>query len=280
MNTSKQLKDLINNKAKKSNLNPQILLTRFFMERFLERISLSKYKKNFVLKGGILISAIVGVDARMTRDMDITLKSLPLNEASIKNILEEIIATPIDDATQFTLVEILPIREEFDYTGFKAKIEVVFDKTRNMIQVDITAGDTITPKEIVYKYKLLLENRNIGVTAYPIETILAEKLECTLARSVANTRMKDFYDCYTLSKMYSDSVNFETLLAALKNTAKTRKTEYIFDNVAKNLELIETDDSIKHSWLNYAKQFAYAKDITFEAIISELKLLLKKVGIW
>ena len=279
MNTSKQLKDLINNEAKKFNLNPQILLTRFFMERFLERISISKYKRNFILKGGVLISAIVGIDARMTRDMDITIKSIPLNEDFIKNALEEIIAIQIDDATKFKFIGLSPIREEFEYNGFKAKFDVEFDKTKNTIQIDITTGDVITPNEIVFSYKLLLEDRRIAITSYPMETILAEKIESILSRSVANTRMKDFYDCYTLARLHENSINFGTLSAALKNTARTRKTEYIFESVVKNIEMIEADASIKSSWLAYSKQFSYAKDITFEAVIAELRALLKKTGV-
>jgi hypothetical protein len=201
MNTSRQLKDLINNKAKKFNLNPQTLLNRFFMERFLERISLSKYKNNFVLKGGILVSSIVGIDSRMTKDMDLAVQKLRLNEDVIKGVFKEIIAIEIDDATKFKLLSLVPIREGTDYHGFKAKLDVVFDKTKTGIQIDITAGDKITPREVRYSYQLLLENRCIDIASYPIETILSEKIECILSRSVANTRMKDYYDCYILSRL-------------------------------------------------------------------------------
>ena len=196
MNTSKQLKDLINNKAKQYNLNPQILLTRFFMERFLERISLSKYKNNFVLKGGILISSMVGVDFRMTKDMDLTIKNLPLNEMFIKNALEEISKIKIDDGTTFEILDVLPIREEFEYSGFRARLKCQLDRTQNIIQIDITTGDVITPSEVVYSYDLLIEKRKIDITCYPIETILAEKIESILSKNITTTRMKDFYDCY------------------------------------------------------------------------------------
>jgi len=280
MKSSKQLKDLLNNKAKKLSLNPQTLLNRFFMERFLERISLSKYKNNFVLKGGILVSSIVGIDSRMTKDMDLAIQKLRLDEDFIKGILEEIIAIEVDDATKFKLLSLAQIREGADYHGLRARLDVEFDKTRTCIQIDISAGDKITPGKVGYSYQLLLENRSIGIASYPIETILSEKIECILSRSVANTRMKDFYDCYILSSQHKKLINFETLLLALKNTLKARKSESVLENVAKNIELIKNDEAVKLSWLDYSKQFAYASSISFENVISELEVLLKKIGIF
>ncbi len=275
MNTSKQLKDLINNKAKKFNLSPQILLTRFFMERFLERISLSKYKNNFILKGGILISSMVGVDFRMTKDMDLTIKNIPLNEVFIKNALIEITNIEIDDGTTFKLLDLQSIREEFEYSGFRARFSCVLDKTQNIIQLDITTGDVITPSEVKYSYELLIEKRKINITCYPIETILAEKVESILSKNITTTRMKDFYDCYMLGKLYIDEIDREDLIKAIKNTARTRKTEFIFDNIQKTINLIENDESLKFLWTAYSSQFDYAKKIKFESLIEEIKKLLK-----
>jgi Domain of unknown function (DUF1814). len=280
MNTPQQLKKLINKKAKKFNLNPQTLLNCFFMERLLERISISRYKNNFVLKGGILVSSIVGIDSRMTKDMDLVIQKLRLDENIIKDVLEEIIAIKIDDATKFTLLGLVPIRESADYQGLKARLDVAFDKTRTGIQIDITVGDKITPGKINYSYRLLLENRSIDIASYPIETILSEKIECILSRSVANTRMKDYYDCYILSRQQEKTINYETLLLALKNTVKTRKSEPILENAGKNIELIKSDDTVKRSWLAYSKQFAYASSISFEEAVSELEALLKKIGVF
>lgn len=275
MNTSKQLKDLINNKAKKFNLSPQILLTRFFMERFLERISLSKYKNNFILKGGILISSMVGVDFRMTKDMDLTIKNIPLNEVFIKNALIEITNIEIDDGTTFKLLDLQSIREEFEYSGFRARFSCVLDKTQNIIQLDITTGDVITPSEVKYSYELLIEKRKINITCYPIETILAEKVESILSKNITTTRMKDFYDCYMLGKLHIDEIDREDLIKAIKNTARTRKTEFIFDNIQKTINLIENDESLKFLWTAYSSQFDYAKKIKFESLIEEIKKLLK-----
>lgn len=279
MDTSKQLKDLINNKAKQYKINPQILLTRFFMERFLERISLSKYKNNFVLKGGILISSMVGVDFRMTKDMDLTIKNLPLNEMFIQNALEDISKIKIDDGTTFEILDVLPIREEFDYTGFRARLKCQLDRTQNIIQIDITTGDIITPSEIVYSYDLLIEKRKIDITCYPIETILAEKIESILSKNITTTRMKDFYDCYMLGKLYLQDLNKNNLILALKNTTKVRKTEFIFNDIKETIDLILNDDNLKFLWQAYSSQFSYAKDITFKNTIEQLTLILKFINL-
>lgn len=279
MNTSKQLKDLINNKAKQYNLNPQILLTRFFMERFLERISLSKYKNNFVLKGGILISSMVGVDFRMTKDMDLTIKNLPLNEIFIKNALEEISKIKIDDGTIFEILDVLSIREEFEYSGFRARLKCQLDRTKNIIQIDITTGDVITPSEVVYSYDLLIEKRKIDITCYPIETIFAEKIESILSKNITITRMKDFYDCYMLGKLYLKDLNKNNLILALKNTTKVRKTEFIFNDIKETIDLISNDENLNFLWQAYSSQFSYAKDITFENTIQQLTSILKFINL-
>ncbi len=273
------MKDLINNKAKQYNLNPQILLTRFFMERFLERISLSKYKNNFVLKGGILISSMVGVDFRMTKDMDLTIKNLPLNEIFIKNALEEISKIKIDDGTIFKILDVLSIREEFEYSGFRARLKCQLDRTKNIIQIDITTGDVITPSEVVYSYDLLIEKRKIDITCYPIETIFAEKIESILSKNITTTRMKDFYDCYMLGKLYLKDLNKNNLILALKNTTKVRKTEFIFNDIKETIDLISNDENLNFLWQAYSSQFGYAKDITFENTIQQLTSILKFINL-
>ncbi len=279
MNTSNQLKALINNKAKKFDLSPQILLTRFFMERFLERISLSSYKNNLILKGGILISSMVGIESRMTKDMDLTVKNLALNDAYIKNVLEEIAKINLNDGTILEILDVLPIREDFDYIGFRARIFCKLDKTKNIIQIDITTGDIITPREVIYSYSLLTENRKIDITCYPIETILAEKIESILSKNILTTRVKDFYDCYVLSKLYLPTLNKNDLILALKNTAKVRKTQLILNDAKSTINLMGDDVNLKSLWISYASQFEYAESISFEETINQLILILKFIDL-
>ena len=200
MKTSTQLKALVRNLSRKSNVGAEILLRNFMLERFLERIAVSDYRCNFILKGGMLIAAIVGIDTRTTMDMDATIKAQTLTASEITAIVEEILRTPIDDGVEFTLRGIEEIHEEADYPGYRVSIAAVLDKTRQMLKVDITIGDFVTPREIEYSFKLMFEDRTISILAYNLETVLAEKFETVVTRGVTNTRMRDFYDIYILTQ--------------------------------------------------------------------------------
>ena len=228
MKSSTQLKALIRNLAKEKNINAQILMRNYMLERLLERISLSKYRFNFVLKGGMLVAAMVGLDARATIDMDATIKGYPLSEESVKGIFEEILAVPIDDGTQMRIKHIDAIRDEANYNGLRVSLEAIFDGIRTSLKIDITAGDKITPREISYRFNLMLEDRQIDIFAYNLETVLAEKLETVISRGITNTRMRDFYDIFILLKMHSDSLDKELLAKALASTAENRGTSGSF----------------------------------------------------
>lgn len=199
MKTSTQLKALVRNLSKQSNVEAEVLLRNFMLERFLERIAVSGFRRNFILKGGMLIAAMVGIDTRTTMDMDAIIKGQARTASEIIGIIEEILRTPIDDGVEFALRSIEEIREEANYPGYRVSIVAVFDKTRQTLKVDITTGDFVTPKEIEYSFKLMLEDRAISILAYNLETILAEKFETVVTRSVTNTRMRDFYDIYILT---------------------------------------------------------------------------------
>jgi Domain of unknown function (DUF1814). len=180
-------------------MEAEIILRNFMLERFLERISVSGYKDNFILKGGMLIAAMVGIDTRTTMDMDATIKRQNLTEAEITDIIKDILSTEVDDNIIFSFRGIEEIREDVDYPGYRVSIEAVLDKTKQTIKVDITTGDFVTPREIEYNFQLLFENRSISILAYNLETVLAEKFESIIARGLTNTRMRDFYDIYILT---------------------------------------------------------------------------------
>jgi predicted nucleotidyltransferase component of viral defense system len=188
---SRQIKDLIRNLAKKNNVDTQILLRNYMLERLLERISLSKYKQNFILKGGMLVAAMVGLDMRSTIDMDATIKSYPLNEENLRDMFDEILNIPVNDDITITLTDISQIREEFEYECFRISLSAQIENTKIPLKVDITTGDVITPKEVQYRFTLLLENRSIYILAYNLETVLAEKMETIISRGILNTRMRD-----------------------------------------------------------------------------------------
>lgn len=230
MNTATQLKALLRNVSKQKRVNAQILLRNYMLERLLERISLSKYKYNFILKGGMLIAAIAGMDTRSTMDMDATIKGIPVSKESIIDMFDDILNVNIDDSVEMSINSIDDIRDEAEYVGFRISINTKFDGIKQTLKIDITTGDAITPREVGYKFSLMLENRTIEILAYNLETVLAEKLETIVSRGTTNTRMRDFYDIYILTKLQADNINQELLIEALNETAKKRGMATLLDD--------------------------------------------------
>lgn len=270
MRSSRQLKDLIKNVAKEKNINAQIFLRNYMLERLLERIALSEYRNNFILKGGMLVAALVGIDARSTMDMDATIKGYPLNEEAIKIIFEKILSVPIDDGVVISVKYIEQIREEAEYNGLRMSLDAVFENVKIPLKVDITTGDSITPKEVEYRFDLLLEKRSIEIWAYNLETVLAEKLETIISRSIANTRMRDFYDIYILLSLQKDNINNEILSKALEKTAIRRKSDKLLKEVPLILQEVNNSKSMQNMWKSYCKKYSYAKDISWENVMNSV----------
>jgi predicted nucleotidyltransferase component of viral defense system len=266
MKSSTQLKALIRNLAKEKQINAQILMRNYMLERLLERICLSKYRLNFVLKGGMLVAAMVGLDARATIDMDATIKDYPLSEELVRKVFEEIIAVPIDDGTQMKIKGIDTIRDEADYHGLRVSLEALFDEVCTPLKIDITAGDKITPREVSYCFNLMFEDRQIDILAYNLETVLAEKLETVISRGIINTRIRDFYDIFILLKMHGESLDKELFAKALVLTAKNRGTFGILADGQAIIDEVLRDLSIQGFWENYRKRYSYAEDISWDEV--------------
>ena len=196
--TARQLKDLIRNLSRKKSADAQLLMRNYMMERFLDRISLSEYRDKFILKGGMLVAAMVGLDARSTMDLDATVKGTNVNVEDIENLISAIVSVPIDDGVKFQLKSISEIMDEAEYPGIRVNMTATFDGVVTPLKIDISTGDVITPGEVRYSFKLMLEERSIDIWAYNLETVLAEKLETIITRTTTNTRMRDFYDIYIL----------------------------------------------------------------------------------
>ena len=222
--TSRQLKALVRNLTKGDSLQAQIIMRNYVMERFLERISLSKYRNNFILKGGMLVSAMVGLDTRSTMDIDTTIKNMPLSVENAREMIEEIIAVPIDDGMTFSIKSVGEIMDEAEYTGVRVNLEATLETMRTPLKVDISTGDIITPREVLYTFKLKFEERTISILAYNLETVLAEKMETVIARGVANTRLRDYYDLYILQNEYTHAISMEQFKAAFLATCKKRNS--------------------------------------------------------
>ena len=271
--TARQLKDLIRNLSKKKSADAQILMRNYMMERFLERISLSEYKNQFILKGGMLVAAMVGLDARATMDLDATIKGTNVSVEDVEMIISQIISIPLDDGVSFRVKRISEIMEEADYPGVRVSMETKFDGVITPLKIDISTGDVITPRAIEYNYKLLLDDRSISLWSYNLETILAEKLQTVLARGLLNTRMRDFYDIKTLLSIYEQDIDADVLKKAFEATCKKRSTENLKEEAPKIMAAVSDDAQLHTLWKSYQKKYPYATDISYEDIMESTMLL-------
>lgn len=274
MITSAKLKSLVSKKSDGNNTKAQQLYQMFFFEHILERISVSRFKDNIVLKGGLLLSSIIGEDMRTTRDMDATLKSIPLEKSNVWDIMNEILAINLNDNIKFEIIDIKDIREEDEYGGFKINVVGMLERLRINMFVEFTTGDIITPKETSYNYNCIFEDRKIPIMAYTIQTIIAEKFETIINRSVANTRLKDFYDINILILNYKNEISDEVLIDAIKNTFKKRQTSLNIDYISKVISLLKNDNNMKYYWENYQKKFQYAQNVDYDDVIDKLNYIL------
>ena len=264
MKNAMQLKAIIKNIAKDKNISAALVLQNYMLERFLERVSLSRYHDNYIIKGGFLIASMVGLDSRATMDMDATIKRYPVNEEAIRKMVEDIIAVPVEDAIHFCLKSVREIREGDEYTGYRVALTADYEKMAVPLKLDITTGDKITPREIEYSYKLMMEDRSIRVLAYNLSTILAEKLETVVSRGDQNTRPRDYYDIYILSKLQAENIDIGNLKAALSATTAKRGSSELMMQYVKIMKTVKNSDVMKRQWDNYRKNFDYAAGIEFE----------------
>ena len=264
MKNAMQLKAIIKNIAKNKNISAALVLQNYMLERFLERVSLSRYNDNYIIKGGFLIASMVGLDSRATMDMDATIKGYPVNEEAIRKMVEDIIAVHVEDAIHFCLKSVREIREGDEYTGYRVALTADYEKMAVPLKLDITTGDKITPREIEYSYKLMMEDRSIRVLAYNLSTILAEKLETVVSRGDQNTRPRDYYDIYILSKLQAENIDIDSLKAALSATTAKRGSSELMMQYAEIMRTVKSSDVMKRQWDNYRKDFDYAAGIEFE----------------
>ena len=268
MKTSEQIKGAIRNISKKTGVNPNSLLQMCLFEGILEKLSKSKYSENFILKGGLLISSLIGVDMRSTMDMDTTLRGIPLNEVSITKILNEILAIEIDSDIEYKLIKLSPIRQKDVYEDFCASISCIFGKINATLNIDITTGDVITPREMNYSYSKILEEGTIPIMTYTIETILAEKFETISSRNITTTRARDFYDLYMIYSIYKDKIDKGILRKAIERTSKYRGSFETALQYKEIVELFRESETPKKLWKKYIQNNPYAKDVDFLDTIS------------
>nr|WP_298056839.1 nucleotidyl transferase AbiEii/AbiGii toxin family protein [uncultured Lachnoanaerobaculum sp.] len=271
IHSSKQLKDLIRNLSKEVGIEAHVLIRKYMMERFLERVSSSKYNGSFILKGGMLVAAFVGVEARATMDIDTTIKGIPVTIVDMERTITEISNIDLDDNVKFRIKKVSEIMDEAEYSGIRFSMDALLDGAVIPLNIDISTGDVITPREIAYSYKLMFEDRTIPIMTYPIETVLAEKLETVISRSITNTRMRDFYDIHILLK--SQNINADILALALERTAKKRGNFNLLENAESVLKIVKSDEDMKRLWNIYQKKFKYAGEYTWDEVIHSVREL-------
>lgn len=263
MKNAMQLKAIIKNIAKEKHISAQLVMQNFMLERLLERISVSRYRQNFILKGGFLIAAMVGLDTRATMDMDATIKGLSVNAQTVREMFEEIFKIELGDSVTFSFRSIGNIRDGDEYAGYRVSLSANYPPMAVPLKLDITTGDKITPKEIEYQFKLLLEDRSISVLAYNLETIMAEKLETVISRGDQNTRPRDYYDIYILAKLQCSNVKPAALKAALNATAEKRGSRAVVKDYRKIMANVKNSEIMQKQWRNYQKDFEYTANIMF-----------------
>lgn len=270
--TSRQLKDKVRNMARGDSAKAQLLIRNYGMERFLERVSLSEHRDNFILKGGMLVSAMVGLENRATMDIDTSIRNMPLDTIAAKAMVEEIIAVPVDDNIRFEINDFGTIMDDAEYSGVRISLNAFLDATRIPLKIDISTGDAITPAAVNYQYKLMFEERYITLWAYNLETVLAEKIETVLSRSVLNTRLRDFYDLYVLQDTGLE-IDKATLAAALTATARKRGSEQALALYERTLDEIQISPLMREQWERYQGKNNYAAGIVWDDVISDIRAL-------
>ena len=270
---ARSFKAKINNYAKKYGLPSQVVLQNYMFERFLERLSVSEYRNKFVIKGGILISVLVGLQTRSTMDLDATARGITLTEENITAIIGEICGKPVGDDVVFSFVSVAPIRKDDKYGGYRVRLNAVYESLITPLSIDISTGDIITPKPVEYNVSGIFDaDLQFSLWGYNTETILAEKAESILSRGILNTRPRDFYDIYILctTKEYDKTVFKEALLA----TSKHRGTFEKIADIPHILDTIKASSELKKQWEQYRAKFSYAKNIPYEQTVEELRKLV------
>lgn len=274
MNSDK-LKNIISKKAHGNSDISQKFYQLFYFERILERISISNYRVQIILKGGLLLTSIIGDDERTTKDMDATLKGIPLTKNDVEKVFNEILHIDIDDGVSFQIISIKDIRLEDEYGGFRLNILSKLDNNKTYITVELTTGDVITPREMKYNYNSIFEDKKIPIMSYTLETVLAEKFQTIVTRGLLNTRLKDFYDVYILINAKMNELNKNNLINAIKNTFKRRETNFNLEQFNEVINDLSDDNNMSNLWNEYISKNSYTKNVKFEDTINALKEIIE-----
>ena len=272
--TPEQIKGRIKSVAKQNNADARTLMRIYMMERFLERLAQSEYRDNFIIKGGILVTAMIGVAHRSTMDIDTSMKNLNLSAEDALRVVNQVKDIDLDDGVSFEVKDVSNIMDEMEYPGIRVTMNANVGKLITPLKIDISTGDVITPRAIEFNFDLLLEDRSISLWSYNLETILAEKLQTVLTRGILNTRMRDFYDIRMLLDTYEDKVNKAVLKDAFAATCKKRGTDHLQEQADDIIKIIDADEQLQVLWRAYQKKYSYAAEIDYASVISGVRKLM------
>ncbi len=272
---AEDLKIKVKERAHVYNLEPQDIMQMYFFERLLYRISISEYKYNFILKGGLLLSAIFGDERRTTQDMDTMIKGIPMDIKQLMKIIKKIVYIDCNDDIKFEVLTSKDIRLDDIYGGLRIKLIGYKEHLQVPLSIDITVGDPITPRELEFKYKCMFDDSYINIMAFNLETIIAEKFETFITDNIMNTRNKDFYDLYMILENHNDKLNKEQLIKAIKNTFERRNVEFDIDKIKSNFEAIKISDRLKHNFENFKIKKQYTKNISYEEVMNKINIIVE-----
>lgn len=275
---SMQLKALINNRAKAANVSPQLMLQNYMLERLIDRISRSPWRDCIIVKGGMLIGSLIGVDRRTTKDLDTTVRGFVLTHPKAAEVFGEICAIDVDDDLSFELLRTDDIREADEYPGIRVFLRACYDPLAVPLTVDVTMGDKITPDAIVYEYPFVFDDGSARIMAYPLETVLAEKIETVLARNVSTTRIRDFYDIYELWRVKGDAIDCRVLGDALASTCEKRNSQAVIERQGEIFEAMRADDGLCRQWQAYTSKHSYAAGLTFMETLDAVQEVMESAA--
>lgn len=264
--------------AREKKITTQQVQQFYLIEVFLEKLEKSTYRNNFILKGGYLIGGILGIDQRATMDLDTTIKGFELTSEKLMAIAKEIVTIPTEESFVLTFDKVSEIRETDDYPGFNLKLHADFEKIHELVSIDVTTGDIITPKEIEFSINKLFSEEKLALLSYPLETVMAEKIETILSRGVASTRPRDYYDVHMISKLRWDEIDLGTLAMALENTMAKRESKFQIENYPAVLNQIKNSSVQNQRWEKYQREYYYAKNLSFEEVMGSVLSLVEKIS--
>ncbi len=274
---AKSLKDKARNVANENAISIQQVLQNYMFERVLERLSKSEYKENFIIKGGLLLSSIMGINLRTTMDMDTNITGINLDKEELSKILNEVLNMDIGDNVSFKIEKIEDIKQEEYYGGYQFKIIATYENIKVQFHMDVSTGDVITPRAIEYKYKKLFDDSYIDILSYNQETIIAEKLQAILERKTQNSRMKDYYDLYFFVNYRWDTIDKEILAEAIIRTFSTRNSITELKDITTTIKNLENNQFLNTLWIDYAKKHVYSKDIKFKDTIGAIETIKEAI---